>query len=95
MKDPRDIIRRPIITEATTDMMENRKYVFEVALGANKVEIKNAIEKIFDVKVEKVNTSRLIGKIKRHGKYSGRRPERKRAIVKLTQESKLIEVFES
>jgi large subunit ribosomal protein L23 len=95
MKDPRDIIRRPVVTEATTDMMADRKYVFEVDLHANKVEIKNAIEKIFDVKVDKVNTSRLQGKVKRYGRYSGRRPERKRAVVKLTEDSKLIGVFDS
>ncbi|TCS94185.1 50S ribosomal protein L23 [Hazenella coriacea] len=95
MRDPRDIIRRPVITEATTDLMEDRKYVFEVDVRANKVEVKKAIEKIFGVKVDKVNTIRLLGKEKRYGRYTGRRPERKKAIVKLTEDSKPIEIFEA
>ncbi|MGA9174650.1 MAG: 50S ribosomal protein L23 [Thermoactinomyces sp.] len=94
MKDPRDIIRRPVITEASTELMQDRKYVFEVDPRANKVEVKKAIEQIFGVKVEKVNTMRVPGKIKRYGRYSGRRPERKKAVVKLTADSKPIEVFE-
>lgn len=61
MKDPRDIIRRPVVTEKTTDLMEDNKYVFEVDLKANKTEIKNAVEKIFDVKVAQVNTMRVKG----------------------------------
>lgn len=95
MKDPRDIIRRPVVTEATTDMLEEGKYVFEVDPRANKVEVKQAIEKIFGVKVDKVNTMRVEGKIKRYGRYSGRRPERKKAIVKLTADSKPIPIFEA
>jgi large subunit ribosomal protein L23 len=95
VKDPRDIIRRPVITEASTELMEERKYVFEVDPRANKVEVKKAIEQIFGVKVEKVNTMRVPGKVKRYGRYSGRTPERKKAIVKLTADSKPIEVFEA
>ncbi|BCU80393.1 50S ribosomal protein L23 [Polycladomyces sp. WAk] len=94
MKDPRDIIRRPIITEKSTEMNEERKYVFEVDLRANKTEIKQAVEKIFGVKVEKVNTMRVRGKKKRYGRFTGRTPERKKAIVKLTADSKPIELFE-
>lgn len=94
MKDPRDIIRRPIITEKSTEMSEERKYVFEVDLRANKTEIKQAVEKIFGVKVEKVNTMRVRGKKKRYGRFTGRTPERKKAIVKLTADSKPIELFE-
>lgn len=94
MKDPRDIIRRPIITEKSTEMSEERKYVFEVDLRANKTEIKHAVEKIFGVKVEKVNTMRVRGKQKRYGRFTGRTPERKKAIVKLTADSKPIELFE-
>lgn len=94
MKNPRDIIRRPVITEASTDLMEDKKYVFEVDPRANKVEVKKAIETIFGVKVEKVNTMRVKGKIKRYGRYSGRRPERKKAIITLAEDSKAIEVFE-
>lgn len=95
MKDPRDIIRRPVITEATTDLMEDRKYVFEVDVRANKVEVKKAIEEIFGVKVQKVNTMRVPGKEKRYGRYTGRTPERKKAIVQLTEDSKPIEIFEA
>ncbi|SEN60771.1 50S ribosomal protein L23 [Lihuaxuella thermophila] len=94
MKDPRDIIRRPVITEKSTELMEDRKYVFEVDVRANKVEVKKAIEEIFGVKVEKVNTMRVPGKQKRYGRYTGRTPERKKAIVKLAEDSKPIELFE-
>ncbi|MGI6126617.1 MAG: 50S ribosomal protein L23 [Planifilum sp.] len=94
MKDPRDIIRRPVITEKSTDLMAEKKYVFEVDPKANKTEIKQAVEQIFGVKVEKVNTMNVRGKVKRFGRYSGRRPNWKKAIVKLTEDSKAIEVFE-
>lgn len=94
MKDPRDIIRRPVVTEKSTDLMAEKKYVFEVDPKANKTEIKQAVEQIFGVKVEKVNTMNVRGKVKRFGRYSGRRPNWKKAIVKLTEDSKTIEVFE-
>ena len=94
MKDPRDIIRRPVITEKSTDLMAEKKYVFEVDPKANKTEIKQAVEQIFGVKVEKVNTMNVRGKVKRFGRYSGRRRNWKKAIVKLTEDSKTIEVFE-
>ena len=71
MKNPRDIIKRPIITERTSDLMANKKYVFEVDLRANKTEIKQAIEAIFKVKVTNVNTLRMPAKPKRYGKHSG------------------------
>ena len=67
MKNPRDIIKRPIITERTSDIMANKKYVFEVDLRANKTEIKQAIEAIFKVKVTNVNTLRMPAKPKRYG----------------------------
>lgn len=95
MKDPRDIVKRPIITEASTAEMENGKYVFEVDVRANKVEVKKAVESIFGVKVKKINTLRVPGKVKRYGRYTGRTPERKKAIVQLTEDSKPIEIFES
>ncbi|MCH5585939.1 50S ribosomal protein L23 [Shimazuella sp. AN120528] len=95
MKDPRDIIRRPIVTEASTAMMEEGKYVFEVDIRANKFQIRQALEAIFDVKVDRVNTMRVPGKTKRYGRYSGRTPEWKKAIVKLAEGSKQIEIFES
>lgn len=95
MKDPRDIIRRPIVTEASTALMEEGKYVFEVDIRANKFQIRQALEEIFGVKVDRVNTMRVPGKTKRYGRYSGRTPEWKKAIVKLAEDSKTIEIFES
>ena len=94
MKSPYDIIIRPVLTEKSYDGMADKKYAFEVAIGANKTEIKKAIETIFDVKVESVNTMRIEGKMKRQGRTQGRRPERKKAYVKLTEGSKTIEFFE-
>ena len=89
-----DIIKRPIITEESVDQMEENKYTFEVSKSADKTEIKKAIEHIFDVKVEKVYTQNRRGKIKRQGATSGRRPNWKKAIVKLAPGSKSIEFFE-
>ena len=90
-----DIIRRPIITENSMDQMADRKYTFEVAKEANKIEIKKAVEELFDgVKVEKVTTMRVLGKVKRMGANSGKRPDWKKAIVKLTADSKTIEFFD-
>ena len=90
-----DIIRRPIITEQSMESVADKKYVFEVAVAANKTEIKAAIEKIFGVKVAKVNTIRMQGKGKRTGAYpAGRRSAYKKAIVTLTADSKTIEFFE-
>ena len=94
MKSPYDIIKRPILTENSYDAMGDKKYTFEVAINANKIEIKRAIEAIFGVQVESVNTMRTIGKVKRQGRYEGRTPEKKKAIVKLTKESKGIDAFE-
>lgn len=94
MKSHYDIIKRPIITERTTDMMAEKKYVFEVPLKANKTEIKQAVEKVFGVKVEAVNTIRVAAKPKRYGKYSGYTSEWKKAIVKLSADSKELEFYE-
>jgi large subunit ribosomal protein L23 len=91
--DPRDVIKRPIITEASTALMEDNKYVFEVDKRANKIEIRQAVEKIFGVKVASVHTMRTPGKKKRVGRYVGMTSEKKKAIVQLTQESKSIEIF--
>ncbi|TGA96835.1 50S ribosomal protein L23 [Sporolactobacillus shoreae] len=88
MKDPRDIIKRPVMTERTTDQMADKKYTFDVEIHANKSEIKRAVEAIFDVKVVKVNTITVKGKPKRYGRYSGYTQKRKKAIVTLTPESK-------
>ena len=95
MKDPRDIIKRPIITEHTSEWMADKKYVFEVDLRANKTEIKQAVEQIFNVKVIKVNTMRTKRKPKTYGRYSGYTAERKKAIVQLSEDSKPLEFFET
>jgi large subunit ribosomal protein L23 len=94
MKDPRDIIKRPIITENTMNLTAQKKYTFEVDVKANKTEVKDAIEKIFGVKVEKVNIMNYKGKFKRVGRYSGYTNRRRKAIVTLTPDSKEIELFE-
>ncbi len=89
-----EIIKKPVITENSMDQMADKKYTFEVAKDANKIEIKKAVEEIFGVKVEKVTTMRVLGKIKRMGANSGKRPDWKKAIVKLTADSKTIEFFD-
>ena len=94
MKSPYDIIIRPVLTEKSYDSISEKKYVFEVAIDANKIEIKSAVEEIFGVKVESVNTLRTMGKIKRQGRTQGRTPERKKAYVQLKKDSKAIEFFE-
>jgi len=94
MMTPHDIIVKPIITERSMDDMAARKYTFFVDMRANKTEIKRAAEKVFGVTVEKVNTIRVKGKVKRMGKNEGKRPDRRKAIITLTPESKGIEFFE-
>ncbi len=94
MRDVHDVIVRPIISEQSMEQMGDRKYTFAVAMNANKIEIKKAVEQIFGVKVEKVNTSIVLGKIKRMGAHSGKRADWKKAVVKLAEESKAIEFFE-
>jgi len=94
MRDAHDIIIRPIISEQSMNQLADKKYTFAVALNANKIEIKKAVEEIFGVKVESVNTMRVLGKVKRMGVHSGKRPDWKKAIVKLTEDSKTIEFFE-
>ena len=95
MKSAYDIIKKPVLTEKSYDAMADKKYTLEVAIGANKTEIKGAIEAIFDgVKVESVNTMRTQGKIKRQGRTQGRTPEVKKAIITLKKDSKGIEFFE-
>ena len=90
-----DIIKRPIITEQSMEQTEMKRYTFEVAKTANKIEIAKAIEEIFGVKVAKVNTLNVMGKKKRLGAQpAGRRPNWKKAIVTLTADSKTIELFE-
>ena len=95
MKSAYDIIKKPVLTEKSYADMSERKYTFEVAIGANKTEIKQALESIFEgVKVESVNTMRTLGKIKRQGRFQGRTPEVKKAIVTLKKDSKNIPFFE-
>ncbi|NLG26143.1 MAG: 50S ribosomal protein L23 [Clostridiales bacterium] len=89
-----DIIIRPVLTEKSYDGIADKKYAFEVHVAANKIQIKKAVEEIFGVKVESVNTIRVLGKMKRQGRTQGRRPERKKAYVTLTRDSKGIEFFE-
>ena len=90
-----DIIKRPIITEQSMEQTEMKRYTFEVAKSANKIEIAKAVEEIFGVKVVKVNTLNMQGKEKRTGAYpKGRRPSWKKAVVTLSEDSKTIEFFE-
>ena len=100
MKFAHDIIRKPIISESSMAPVydkegnEIHKYTFEVPTTANKVEIKKACEEIFGVKVASVNTMHITGKIKRMGRFAGRRPSWKKAIVTLAKGSKTIEFFD-
>ena len=95
MKNVYDIIKRPVITEQSMENIADKKYVFEVDINANKTEIKAAVEAVFGVKVAKINTVRMQGKVKRTGAYpAGRRAAYKKAIVTLTADSKTIELFE-
>ena len=95
MKTAYDIIKRPIITEQSMAETAGKKYTFEVAKDANKIEIAHAVEEIFGVKVAKVNTLNMQGKLKRTGRYPvGRRASWKKAMVTLTADSKSIEFFE-
>ena len=95
MKNPHDVILRPVLTEASYDGFADKRYVFEVHPTANKTEIKLALESIFKgIKVDKVNTLRTLGKMKRQGRTAGRTPEIKKAYVTLKEDSKAIEFFE-
>lgn len=93
MNNLRDVLIRPLITEKTNTGMQDNKYTFIVPLNANKVEIRRAVETIFKVKVTDVNTIRVMGKIKRMGKHSGKRPDFKKAIVQVAPGQR-IEFFE-
>lgn len=91
--DARQVIKRPIITEESVYLMDDKVYTFEVDRRANKTQIKYAVEEIFGVEVEKVNTQNLPTKVKRMGMHKGRTNQRKKAVVKLTAASKDIEIF--
>lgn len=94
MKDPRDVIKRPVLTERSTEQMADKKYTFIVDRKANKSEIRRAVEEIFGVKVVRVNTLNVKGKLKRYGRYSGYTAQKKKAVVTLTPESKELNFFE-
>jgi large subunit ribosomal protein L23 len=90
-----DVIRRPLVTEKTSIMREDgRTIVFQVARDANKIEIKRAIEQLLGAKVDSVRTTIAHGKIKRQGRFAGRRPDWKKAYVKLREGAKMPEFLE-
>ena len=92
--DARDILIRPLITENSTQLMEEGKYVFVVAKKANKIEIAKAVAEVFNVKVANVNTVNVSGKMKRMGRFVGKRSDYKKAIVKLAP-GETIEFFQA
>ena len=92
MRDPHLVLVKPMVSEKSIILMEDNKYSFLVAKDANKIEIKHAVETLFNVKVLDVTTRNLKGTIKTLGRYRGRRPDTKRAIVKLAEGDK-IEIF--
>lgn len=92
--DARDILIRPLITEKSTQLMEEGKYVFVVAKKANKIEIAKAVAQVFNVKVANVNTVNVSGKVKRMGRFVGKRSAYKKAIVKLAP-GETIEFFQA
>jgi large subunit ribosomal protein L23 len=95
MKDPRQIVLRPLVTEKATTLKDDHNQVsFQVALDANKIEVRQAVESIFKVKATNVRTQVVFGKEKRMGRYVGRRPSWKKAVVTLGAGSK-IDLFES
>ena len=91
--EARDILIRPIVTEKSTALMEQGKYTFRVPLAATKIQIRQAVEQIFKVKVQAVNTRRYEGKLKRMGRTQGRRSDWKKAVVTL-KPGEAIELFE-
>lgn len=94
MKAPQDIIIKPIITERSMDALQTGKYTFKVDKNANKIEIAEAVEKLFDVKVAKVNTMNCNGRTRRVGRFVGKKADWKKAIVTLKEDSKTIEFFD-
>lgn len=94
MKNPYQIVKRPLLTEKSDRLREtNNQYCFEVAVWANKLEVKAAIESLFEVKVSSVRIQNRIGKAKRMGRFAGKRADWKKAIVTL-KEDEVIELFE-
>ena len=91
--DARDIILRPVVTEKSMDLMDDKKYTFDGLVSATKTQVRDAIEEIFDVKVKKVNIMNVRGKEKRVGRYTGKTARRRKAIVTLTEDSNDIKIF--
>ncbi len=90
-----DVILKPVLTEKGYDGIADKRYTFYVKNSANKIEIRSAVEKLFGVKVAKVNTINCKGKLKRMGRNEGYTPDRKKAVVILKEDSKPIEFFNS
>ena len=94
MKDPRQIVLRPIVTEKTADAKESTNTVcFQVARSANKIEVRHAVEALFGVKVIEVRVMNVPGKVRKYGRFSGRRPDWRKAYVRLAAGEKTIEFF--
>lgn len=93
-KFAQDIILKPVVTEESMMGTAYKKYTFVVAKDANKIEIAKAVEELFGVKVEKVNTINVRGHLRRYGRFEGYKPSWKKAIVTLTEDSKTIEFFD-
>ncbi|KRM60150.1 50S ribosomal protein L23 [Secundilactobacillus malefermentans] len=91
--ESRDIILRPVVTEASTALFDDKRYTFDVDVRATKTQVKKAVEDIFDVKVVKVNIMNVKGKLKRQGRYEGYTKKRRKAIVTLSSDSKEIQLF--
>ena len=94
MKAAQDIILGPVITEKSMSGLQDKKYTFKVAKDANKIEIAQAVEELFKVKVKKVNTISVRGQMRRQGRYEGYTSSWKKAIVTVTEDSKTIDFFE-
>lgn len=91
--DARDIILRPVVTEKSMNLMDDKKYTFDVLVSATNTQVRNAVEEIFDVKVKNVNIMNVRGKEKRVGRYTGKTARRRKAIVTLTEDSNDIKIF--
>ena len=94
MKSAQDIILRPVITENSMEGVADKKYTFKVAKDATKIDVKRAVEELFGVKVAKVNTMHVRGRVRKQGYAVGRTASWKKAIVTLTEDSKTIEFFD-
>jgi large subunit ribosomal protein L23 len=95
MKSVYDVIRRPLITEKTTRLKESQRSIcFEVQRNATKPEIKRAVEQLFEVKVDSVKVVNVRGKVKRQGRFSGKRPDWKKAYVVLKKDQKMVEFYD-